>query len=219
MNKIIVILLAMTMCAFAQQINYTWGYNTSGTAYTQTGYQDADSSTTINIVFDMQDYYPLDFTPLVSDSGVIIANSNRQHLGTLWLRVDAQNAADSSNYYVEAYPGNMIYHPNDNSRITTSNLNFSTTATTLVDTSDQKGDIQWQFVNVYVNSSQDDNSTTTKHLPPEFVKVKIGFGINAADSIDVYWNFAYPALYESEQSRRSTTRGDADAKKATESLH
>ena len=41
----------------AQQINYSYGQTTAGAWYNEQGKQDADSSTTISIVFDLQDYY------------------------------------------------------------------------------------------------------------------------------------------------------------------
>ena len=219
MRNIILFILLFTIPLFSQVINYSWGETTAGVAYNQIGSQDADSATTISIVFDMQDYYPLDFSPLVSDDSVVIGNSNRQFLGTFWYRIDAQNATDSTGHAIKSYSGNMIYHPNDESRVTTTNINFSSTATTLLSETAAVNDLQWSFVNVYVNSSTDVNSAVQKHLPPEFVKVAITFQTNAADSMDVYWNFAYPAVLEHYQDQRRTSRTNSAARKESENLH
>ena len=223
MKKLLFLILFLIPIFLIGQINYTWGYTTAGTSYNQTGYQGADSSTTISIVFDMQDYRFLDFAPTVMGDSTedLLSNSNRMLLSTFWYRIDAENATDSIGYAIKVYSGNMIYHPNDDSRITTSNINFSTTATTIIDTGTTKavGDVQWSFVNLYVNSSTDAGSTVRKHLPPEFYKVTFTFQNNAADSMNVYWNNAYPAVIESDQDRRSTIRSDADARKQRETLH
>lgn len=219
MKKVILLIFTFVLIAFGQQINHTWGYTTAGASWYQTGAQDQDSSSTISIVFDMQDYYPLDYSPLVSDDSVIINNSNLQFLGTFWYRINAENSTDSVGYAIKAYSGNLVYYPGSGARISATNINFSTTATTLIDTSTTLAvnDVQWSFLNVYVNSSTNAASAVQRHLPPEFVKLAMTFQNNAADSLDVYWNFAYPAVTESEQSKRSTLRGDA--RKAKESLH
>lgn len=226
--KTILLILFLSLFALSQQINYTWGTNTSGTAYTQTGQGSLDSSSTVSIVFDMQDYYWLDYYPLVvSDTSdistggdsvqaaAVYDNSNRHHFGTFWLRLDAQNATDSVGYALKAYPGNLVYHPNDESRVTTTNVNFGTTATTIVDTGATKAvnDIQWTPYNVFLNYS------ANKFLPPEFIKITLTFQKNAADSMAAYWNFAYPAVYEFYQTQRQTTRSKSDARKEEKSLH
>jgi hypothetical protein len=225
MNKYFFLLLLLPILVFGQQLNHSWGYTTAGVAYTQTGYPDADSTTTINIIFDLQDWYPLDWNPLVLDVQAALDSSETAHglsaytfLGTFWYRIDAAGANDSTTYQVLSYPGNMIYYSGSGNRITATNLNFSTTATTLVSTTTSKGDIQWSFVNVYVNSSADKNSITVKHLPPEFLKISIPFNTQADDLIDVYWDFVYPSVYQREQSYRSTTN-QGNVKKAAETLH
>lgn len=236
--KILIFIILFTSLLFSQQINYTWGYTTSGTAYNQTGYPDADSSTTISIIFDMQDYFWQDWRPFeVTGTGTITGfsasdsvgldsiagtitfseanNSSRQYFGTFWYHSDAKNATDSVGYAIKAYPGNLIYHPNDGSRITTSNINFGTTATTIIDTGTTRAvnDIQWTPYNIYLNY------TAGKFLPPEFLKLTITFQNNAADSLDNFWNFAYPSVYEYYQKDRGTTRSNKNAVKRDETLH
>lgn len=212
MKKIILILLLFAGFAISQQINYTWGYETDGDAYVQTGKQNMDSTETLSIVFDMQDYYPLDFNPLFSDDSVIIINSNRYHYGTFWYHIDLENATDSSAIMLEAFPGNMWYYPGSGDRIETANINFSTTATTLIDTSSYTtNDVQWTAVNVYLSD------TEGKILPPEFIKLTVKWMSATNDSIDFYWNFAYPAVYEREQDHRTSLK--SDARKRKETLH
>lgn len=224
-NLIIIILLIIPFTLFGQQWNHTWGYTTAGVAYTQTGYQGADSSTSIDIIIDLQDLYPMDWNPLVLenqpslDSSETVYNvSAYTYLGTFWWMIDAENATDSTGHTIKAYPGFMTYYPGTGDRISTSNITFSTTATTLLSETAEVNDIQWRFVNVYVNSSADASSQTTKHGPPEFVKINISFQTMAADSMDVYWDDVYPAVYQREQSNRSTTNS-GNAKKAPETLH
>jgi|GEM_PF-1954798 len=243
MKKLLIMFVLLLFIAVqAQQINYTWGYSAAGTAYTQTGSADLDSNGTVTIVFDMQDYYYMDWHPLtvneiytfmgtgyddsidtgvdsIAQSGSTVAtvysNSTRLYYGTFWYRWDLENAADSVYYTVKAYPGNLIYHPNDGSRITASNINWSTTATTLVDTTSgtyTTDDIQWTAVNVYLGS-------VSKVLPPEFIKVILDLEGVSCDSIDSKWNFAYPALLEYYQDMRRTTQSDNDAAKETKSMH
>lgn len=221
MNKIILFIVVFVVAVLGQQINHTWGYTTAGASYYQTGVADLDSLGTIDIVFDMQDYYPYDYNPLAlgDSSDDVINNSNLQFLGTFWYRIDAEEAADSIGYAIKAYPGNLVYYSGSGQRITATNINFSTTATTLIDTSAtrQVDDVQWSWLNVYVNSSQNAASTVQRHLPPEFVKLNILFTKQTEADLDFFWVFAYPAVTESEQSKRSTLRGDA--RKAKESLH
>ena len=216
MKKILMFVLLLFLIVQAQQLNHTWGYTTAGVAFTQIGSQNVDSIGTVTIVFDMQDYYPLDYNVTASDDSVIILNSTRLNYGTFWYRIDLQNATDSTYYTIKAYPGNMVYHPNDGSRITTTNLNFSTTATTLVDTTSgtyTTNDIQWTAVNVYISD------TEGKILPPEFLEIIVDWHGTANDSINFYHDFVYPALYESRQTERTTTRTNTRSKKTVESLH
>lgn len=219
MKKLLFILF-FPVLLFSQQINYTWGRTTAGVAYNQEGVQYCDSAR-IQIVFDMQDYYPLDFNPLVTDDSVLYAQgSNLSFVGTLWYYFDAYRSTDSTNYYIIAKSGNMIYQPNDASRITAANLFFGADSILLRTTVRAVGDFTgWKFVNVYVNASTDANSVVRKFLPPEFVKVDFNWAGGAADSMNVYWNFAYPAINEGLQSGRSTTRSNGNSRKATPSLH
>jgi len=210
--KILIILFALVLCGYAQQVNYTWGYTTAGVAYTEAE-QSMDSSDVLNIVFDMQDYSFMDMNPLSLDSVTVIGNSDALFLGTFWYRIDVNSASDTSAVLIEAFPGHMISHPNDGSRITTSNINFSTTATVLQDSSSHTAnDIQWAGLNVYIDAS-------IKELPPEFVKIKVSYSVATNDSIGFLWNFAYPALLESEQAQRKTTRTNNNARKVSKSLH
>ena len=212
--KILIFILLLVSFCFSQQTNHTWGYTTAGVEYTEAGIVDIDSITTTSIVFDLQDWYPLDFSPLASDDSVIMLNSTRFHYGTFWYRIDVESATDSSSVLIKAYPGFLIYHPNDDSRITASNLNFSTTATTLQDSSSYTtNDIQWTAVNVYISD------TEGKILPPEFLKLTIAWGTASNDSIDFYWDYAYIAVDETRQTVRKTTRSDGAARKQKETLH
>ena len=64
MKKILLFTILLSGFLIAQQINHTWGYTTAGVAYNQTGSANTDSISTIDIVFDLQDYYWLDYYPL-----------------------------------------------------------------------------------------------------------------------------------------------------------
>ena len=233
MKKIFLFLfLIIPLITFSQQINYTWGQTVAGVNYTQIGVQDCDSAR-IKIVFDMQDYYYLDYNPLfvtqllsspkadsVISTTTIASNSNLMYIGTLWYYIDAYRATDSVNYYIIGKSGNYIYHPNNISRITAANVFFGTDSILLVSGTRAVGDFTgWKFVNVYVNASTDAGSTIHKYLPPEFVEVDFNWLGGASDSIDVYWNFAYSALKESDQDVRSTTRQRGESRKAKQTLH
>lgn len=234
--KIVFISLILCMVIYAQhQINYSYGQQTDGTWYTESGYQNADSSTTIEIVFDLQDYMFVDFKPLVVTSSdtinlaaggdsvqagvvTVYGTTNYLYIGTFWYMIDAAASADSSRYYIEAYPGGRYYEVNDGDRIETSDIKWSTTAVTLADSSSSayktKGDIQWTGLNVYLS--------TDKMLPPEIFKIKMGHSHNALDSLstsDWYWNFAYPAVPELYQQERTTRQSDKANRKPDESLH
>ena len=216
LSFLILTLFLLSTSLFAQQINYTWGQSAAGATLTQTGFVNVDSISTITVVFDMQDYYFVDLFPAIYDSATALLNSNRLYYGTLWYKVDVQNAADSSKFSIYAYPGNMIYHPNDGSRVTATNLNFSTTATVIVDSvadTYATNDIQWTAVNLYLSDAEG------KILPPEFIKVFVDFYGTTNDSIDFQYTFAYPALYEYQQSMRHSTRSIKSARKDQETLH
>lgn len=220
MKKLILLFLFIPVLLFGQMMNHSWGYSTSGTAYNQTGYSDADSSTTISIVYDLQDWYPLDINPLFSDDSVIIGSSHKMLIGTFWYKLDAQNATDSTVYAIKVYPGFMDYYGGTGDRIATANIDYGTTATTLIDTSSTLAvnDVTWKFLNVYLNSSADAGSNTVKHYPSEFYKIAFTFGNGTADSLDVYWDFVYPAVYQSQQELRTTTNS-GNAIKDAETLH
>ena len=218
MKKLILILLfILPLVLFGQQINHTWGYETDGTAYTETGSVNVDSAASVTTIFDMQDYFYLDYNPLVpNDSAVYALNSDRLNYGTFWYKFDLENATDSVMYTIKVYPGFMDYHPNDESRITVANIDYSTTATTLVDTTSDTwttNDIQWTAVNVYISDAEG------KILPPEFLKVVIDFQRLSCDSVDVYKDFVYSAVYEEVQDHRRTTRTNGEARKQEETLH
>lgn len=238
MKKIIFIFLLALAC-YGQQTNYTWGYNASGTAWNQGGSANLDSNGTITIVLDMQDYYFDDWYPLEvndiytfsgsgsdstggdsswtatgSTTATVYSNSTRLYYGTLWYMFDLENSSDSIMYTIKSYPGNMTYYGGTGGRITTSNITWSSTATTIVDTTAgtyTTGDIQWTPVNVYVGS-------VSKVLPSEFLKIVIDLEQLSCDSIDGYWNYGYRATNEGDQDNRRTTN-TGNAKKAAESLH
>ena len=213
MKKLIILILLFPLVLFSQQINHTWGYTTAGVAYTQSGIADIDSITTTTIVFDLQDWYPLDFNPVASDDSVILLNSTRFNYGTFWYKIDVSAGTDSSGILIQAFPGFMDYYPGTGDRIATANIDYSTTATTLQDSSSfTTGDIQWTAVNVYLSD------TEGKILPPEFLKITIKWKLTTNDDIDFYWDFVYIGSKQSDQEKRSTTNS-GNAKKADESLH
>lgn len=213
MKYLFILIFLLPFLIFGQVINHTWGYTTAGVAYTQTGTGTIDSIATTNIVFDLQDYSYLDWNPLALDSVTALYNSDALFIGTFWYRIDLQNATDSSSVRIEANPGFMIYHPNDGSRITTTNLNFSTTDIALQDSGTHTtNDIQWTPLNVYL-------SATTKVLPPEFIKINILYSADTNDSLSFYWDFVYPATSELNQDHRTTTRSQGEARKEKSTLH
>jgi hypothetical protein len=151
---------------------------------------------------------------------VIIQTSNLSYVGTFWYYIDAYRSTDSVNYYIIGKSGNMIYHPGNTSRLTAANVYFGTDSILLKSNTRAAGDFTgWKFLNVYVNASTDAGSAVKKFLPPEFVEVDLNWLGGAADSIDVYWNFAYPAVDEGSQNGRSTTRTRGESRKAKPTLH
>ena len=213
MKKLFILFMLFPFILFSQQLNHTWGSTTAGAAYTKTGSINIDSSSTTSIVFDLQDWYPLDMLPVASDDSVIILNSTRLNYGTFWYKVDVESATDSSSICIQAFPGFMDYYPGSGERIATANIDYSTTATTLQDSSSfTTNDIQWTAVNVYLSD------TEGKILPPEFIKLTVKWATASNDSIDFYHDFVYISSKESDQSVRTTTN-PANAKKAMETLH
>lgn len=209
--KKLIFLLLFPLLVFSQQVNHTWGYTTAGTAYTQTGSINIDSTSTTSIVFDMQDYAYVDYNPIASDDSVIIGSSTRMYFGTFWYKTDVQNATDSSAVRIVAYSGFMDYYPGTGDRIATANIDYSTSGTTLQDsTTYTTNDVQWTAVNVYL--------ATTKILPPEFIKLVVTWGTFSNDSIDFYHDFAYLAIPQEQQERRTTTN-QGNAKKDPRSMH
>lgn len=213
MKRLILLFLLIPLLCFSQQVNHTWGYTTAGVAYNQSGVSDVDSITTTNIIFDLQDWYPMDYLPVASDDSVIILNSTRFYIGTFWYKIDVEADTDSSSININAYPGFMDYYPGSGIRITAANIDYSTTATAISNTGTYTtGDVQWTAVNVYLSNSEG------KILPPEFLKIEISWDSASNDDIDFYWNLVYIGVYQSEQEKRSTTN-DGNAKKAEETLH
>ena len=211
--KLITIVLLLVCFANAQQLTYDWGYTTAGARYTQTGAVDLDSAATTSIVFDMQDYYPLDILPVASDDSVIILNSTRMYYGTFWYYIDVDEATDTTSVNINAYPGFMTYYSGTGDRISTTNLTFSTTATALLNESAfTANDRQWTGVNVYIS-----NSTWGKIFPPEFIKIAVTYDAASNDDSDLFWKFVYPTVTQSEQEKRTSTK--ERAKKASPTLH
>ena len=194
-------------------MNYTWGYTTAGVAYTEGGLSNVDSSTTTNIVFDMQDYMYVDYNPVASDDSVIILNSTRMNYGTFWFYLDMENATDSSSININAYPGFMTYYSGSGNRLATANISYSTTATAILNESSYTAnDRQWFATNVYLSD------TEGKILPPEFIKLAISFDSATNDSLALNWLFVYPAVPQRQQEERTTTN-QGNAKKSPASLH
>ena len=162
---------------FAQQTNYTFGQKTSGVAWTETGV--VNTSSVVQIVLDFEDWYKV--------------HTDDQY-GVFFYMIDAENAADSTNYSISFFNGAFIYDNNDSDRITTSKVEFSSDSTLLQASSSQANDVTWTAVEVTVAGQV---------IPPEFGLIEIEWETGTDDSLDVQWYFGYPAVYESEQNQRS----------------
>ena len=174
-------LLLIPLLLFPQQMNYTFGQKTDGTAWTETGI--VNTSTVIQIVVDFEDYYKT----LTDDQ-----------YGVFFYTIDAQNAADSTNYSISLFNGAFIYDDGSSDRITTTKVEFSTDSTLLQASSSQANDVTWTALEVTIAG---------QILPPEFGLIEIEWETGTDDSLDVQWYFAYPAVYQSEQEKRSTKSG------------
>jgi hypothetical protein len=222
MNKLLIFLILIPALLFSQpQINYTYGQKTTGVYWTQVGNQYWGGGATLalanQIIVDLQDYYPLTYSDYMAIAYTSYAR--KTFIGTLWYRFDAKNATDSVNYIIIAKSANMIYNPNDGSRVTAANLHVGTDSTILVSVKRAVNDTQWKFTNVFLNDSKDANGRVARYLPPEFVDILIKGRSNCADSINVYWNFAYPAMKENEQDQRSTSQDKGESRKRKKTLH
>ena len=196
----------------AQQLNHTWGFTTTGTVLTEAGFTITDSTGVTTLVFDLQDLYVKDFSPFTVNGATALLNTDAFFIGTLWYKYD-NGAADSAGILIEAFPGFLINHPSDGSRITTTNVNFSITAITIQDsTTNTVGDLEWTPVNIYLNA-------TDKVLPPEFLQITIEWKRNTDANGTLYYDFAYIAVYEHIQKERTTTRSDNNARKRRETIH
>jgi len=195
MKKFLFVFLIMALPLFSQQINYTWGLQADGSYYTGNGitYIDTTTGTTNNIYVDLLDYYPIDYNPLFSDDSVVIVNSDRMYIGTLYVNFD-NKGADASNdsilFTIKAYPG--IYTSS-----TKPLVGAAWGSAVTLETIARKGDY-FSVNNVYLSS------TKYKHLPPPLIKLEIApIGrAGADDSTAVDWSFAYPAIYKVHEERK-----------------
>jgi hypothetical protein len=185
MKKIFILLfMLLPLLLFAQQTNYTFGQKTSGVAWNETGKTYTSGVTdVVQIVLDFEDYYPW---------------STADQYGVFFYTIDANSATDSSNYSISFFNGAFIYDDGSSDRITTSKVEFSSDSTLLQASSSQANDITWTALEVTVSG---------QILPPEFGLIEIEWETGTDDSLAVQWYFAYPAVYQSEQEKRSTKSG------------
>ena len=201
MKKIILFLMILSAIAFGQQINYTHGYDVSGNALT--GKFDnlvKTGGTSYTMVFKLDDAYPWDYYPLQLDvqaaldsSESAYGNSGYYHYGTLWFLAKTQTSGDSVNLDIDLYEG--IY--GDANR-TFAGVKWDGTATKLKDIGPGIVDV-FQGIDVYAPDG--------KMLPAHIIKIVID--VDPADnelddSLDVYYEFAYPALIQEVKEHKGS---------------
>jgi len=200
LNKLILLVLILTLPIFAQQINYTWGVQLDGSDYGGAGETPAAKTSSYTFYVDISDYYPIDMNPYVvsytaasSDTVgldslyyAVFNNSSRSVFGTLYMNFDNQGAAptaDSVIYTISVYPG---VYGTDNKSLAGAKWGTAVTLETVEETGDY-----FSINNVYVHA------TKYKTFPPEVLKFTLA-SINRNgwdDSTFVSWKYAYPAIY------------------------
>jgi len=206
MKKIILftlpVLVLLAVFSFGQQINWTHGYDTSGNALT--GKFDnllKTGGTSYEMVFKMDDIYPWDFYPLQLDvqaaldsAESVYGNTGYWHYGTLWVQFKTQTSGDSVNCDIDLYEG--VY---GDANKTFANIKWDGTATKLADIGPGIVDVT-QGIDVYAPDG--------KLLPAHVIKIVIDVDPAAAeldDSLDVYYEFAYPALLQQHKDYKPKT--------------
>lgn len=188
----IIIALLFPLLLFGQQSNYTFGQKTSGVAWNETGVLLTSSD--VEIVVDFEDFAP----------GVLPADQ----YGVFYYKIDAYNAADSTNYSISFSNGAFIYDNGDSDRITTSKVEFSTDSTIIGSSSSQANDVDWTSCEITVSG---------QIMPPEFGLIDICWETGTDDSLSVQWYVVFPGVYQGEQEKRSTKSG-AKPRKAGDTL-
>jgi len=196
MKKLILFLFIIVSILGAQQINHDFGMNASGVSYTSSGDADVDSTETLSIVFDLQDYYFVNWE----------SNSDRIYIGTFHYYIDANAGTDSVIYWMNARKGIRKYPGRDFTNSNTWHWSTDTLALVALDTT--VGDVQPTFVNVYLG--------TAEELPTEVFRIDVKFPSGCNDNMGWYWDFAYPAVYQREQDHRT---GTIDERKPKDTLH
>ncbi len=213
--------MILATIGFSQQINHTSGTNLAGALYT-TGlstFIDTTAGTTNYFYVDLDDFYYVDYNPLVvsdvltvtgssaNDSagvdsiyGATVAtvniSSNLQYLGTIYVSFDNQGAAPTADslggYVINVTPG--VYTNQSTKSLATADWGAAITLETVRQINDY-----FAINNVYVHA------TKYKLIPPQVLR----FGINAPsansgmdDSTMVYWDYAYPAIYHTHEVQK-----------------
>lgn len=196
-KKIILIVMLFSTLLLGQQMKYTFGVNQNGDDLD--GYwSDVDSTaaTAYNIYFLLDDFYPMDLSPLVIDydmdlgnaadstlDGTIKINSDRSIWGTFWYFLDANEATDSINSTIKTYTG--VYTSSTRS---IANVKWDGTAVTL-ETISAVNDA-CKGLNIYTEA------TGYKQYPPEIIKIVFQPASGANAGTDIYYRIAYPAIYD-----------------------
>ena len=197
MKKLFVILFAFAFLTplMAQQLNYTFGYTTTGVQETDGVIVDYDTTgaTDYSIVIPLDDWYPYEVNPAVYDSATALGSSDRMVIGTLWYKFDLPAATDSCSFDIDAYPG--LY--GDGNR-TIAGATWGAALEQVNDASN-KDDVTGA-VNIYVLSSGG------KHLPPHLIKLvfDLDTSANRGNGADIYYEFVYTGIYQSAKERKRT---------------
>lgn len=195
--KTIILILLMGCFAFAQQLNYTWGYKQGGNAYDGSGqvYLDTTSTVSLDIYVDLANYhFSTDLFPVVMDSVTNLLSSDRSLIGTFFGFFDTQGTGapttDSVKYDIKVYPG--VYA---NATRSFAGAKFGTAIT--LENVVQAGDYL-SMKSVYVLDA-------VKMFPPELIKITIDPADTKVpaidDSVAFYWRLVYPEAYEVHQEK------------------
>ena len=194
MKNIIILLLFLLFLIttpFAQQYNYTSGYNASGVELTGSFTSlDSTGATSYTMVFPLDDIYPFDFNQAVYDSVTALGGSANSNYGTWWYHIDTDAATDSINFDIDVYTG---VYGTESQMIAGIKWDAAVTKVTdLVDDGDLTGGIL-----IYTE--------TGKLHPPHVIKIVIDVDPTVAEvsaGLDVYYEFVYPAIYQVAKERK-----------------
>jgi len=196
MVKKLLLFMILPMLLFSQQMNHSWGTNLAGETLSGLNYITVTDGGTNAIYVDLNDWYPIDISPLFSDDSVVNISSDRMYLGTFYTNFDTKGAAptaDSVYFYIKVYPG--IYTTTSKS-LASAVWGSAITLETVAETGDY-----FAINNVYLHASK------YKHFPPEVIKLSIDnhadiSAVGSDDSIKVDWNFTYPAIYHEHEVQK-----------------